>query len=270
MTSADHSSGHARGHRIKTTALRALPCLLAVALASCASDAATTPSASASLTSTALAVDADTFLDSYSTQSMNMPFGTVSYFVLDSAAIPVLRVDPEAIRSTPNIHRLVRATLRFQPFDGFASNATVSVHAMEQEWEEGAATWNCPEDTMPTNYTPECNPGPWHLDHADPEQRPDAAAATDTVTLADVPAWVEFDVTADVMRIIDGAPGHGWSVRLDSGSLYLYVVSREGGILNPPELKIETEDDSFIPTACPAPDLSHTRISRVADVVDHV
>ncbi|MCZ7686843.1 MAG: DNRLRE domain-containing protein [Sandaracinaceae bacterium] len=190
--------------------------------------------------------------------------------IFDVYASPIFRVDRDQVLGTPGIRGLVRATLRFSPFDGANTNSVVSVHRMRQNWEEPSATWNCPSDYDLTNYTPECNPASWNIDAADPWDRPYAVAATDTILLDDIPAWVEFDVTADVLGLLDGDPGHGWIVRVESGNPYVYFASRENGSNPSPELVLEMRDDSFVPTACPPPDLDDSRITRVADVVEHV
>jgi hypothetical protein len=96
---------------------------------------------------------------------------------------------------------------------------TVDLYRLDAGWVERAVTWNCADDAMPTNATPDCatqwNGGTMKDD------------ATDSVVITDASSgWVHFDVTADVLAFLAGGADDGWLIRkaaawlLGPGGLY--------------------------------------------------
>lgn len=79
-------------------------------------------SASSAITSTTLYMEADTHISPGS----NSAFGTGSWIVIDDWTSALFRVDRDAVLGATGVRTLVRATLRFQPFDGFWDGATWS------------------------------------------------------------------------------------------------------------------------------------------------
>jgi hypothetical protein len=141
---------------------------------------------------------------------------------------------------------------------------TVDAHRMTSAWAEAGATWNCPNDSNPTNSKPDCA-AQWTGGSF-------AAAPTASVLhTKDLAGWVRFDVTADVTAFAAGTPDFGWLIkktdekksgRVDYDSrqgtagegprLVVVFATPGGGDTTPPMVAITAPaDGSLLATATP-------------------
>ena len=118
------------------------------------------------------------------------------------------------------------------------SGRGVAAHRMTATWTETGVTWNCANDTKPSNSTPDCtqwsmtNSGAW----------PFLAAPTSVAILQNnQTGFVEWDVTADVQAFMSGsATNFGWILKKadESKSGSVDYSSKQGSAV--PQLVIET------------------------------
>lgn len=253
-------------------------CLLCGPLLSdCTPEATEHSHGHASLHEARLAIDADSYLDSIDSYAEDTNFGSEDQIYVDQWAVGLVRVDPAAIRAQAGVRRLVRAYLRFHVNVRTGSPFTVATYSMDVGWNEESVTWNCPSDGNLNNLAPDCTGTEWEIDASDPWHRPFAQQPSDSTTFtAAAPVsgeQLELDVTADVLRILDGHGGLGWLIRKENGEFgTLYIASRHHWDSDRhPELVLEMEEMTFVPTGCSTPpDLDDSRVTRVADVVEHL
>jgi RHS repeat-associated protein len=103
------------------------------------------------------------------------------------------------------------------------SGRTIDAHALATDWTESGATWNCPDDSEPTDGGPDC-PAQWNGGAFD-------ADPTDTLVVTNgLTGWVPFEVTADVLAALAGEPHHGWLLKksAENQSGLAEFSSREG------------------------------------------
>lgn len=136
-----------------------------------------------------------------------------------------------------------------------SAGRSVGVHRMTSAWTELGATWNCAEDSDPTNGTDDCATTPWEME--DSSLWPFSFAPTST-TLAtnETTGTFSLDVTDDVQDFVSGTePNLGWIVRLinENESGLFDFASRETE--TPPKLVITfgtPEQDGGVPAQCSA------------------
>jgi hypothetical protein len=130
----------------------------------------------------------------------------------------LLRWDQQTLTQAVAGGTLVSARLELTIVDNAdnwgTSGRTIDLHRLTQAWTELGATWNCAEDSVPTDQTPDCSgPTAWAMDGPDP--RPWVATPTATATIRNGQTGVvAFDVTADVAAFLAGTTdNHGWLVK---------------------------------------------------------
>lgn len=112
-----------------------------------------------------------------------------------------------------------------------AIGQTVGAYRSTSGWAEPGATWHCPNDTNPSNSSPDCGPV-WDMDNY--PNWPFQQTPTGTALLTnDQSGWVEWDVTADVTQFLAGSSTNfGWLIRkTDEGQTgAVDYSSREGAV----------------------------------------
>jgi hypothetical protein len=144
-------------------------------------------------------------------------------------------------------------------YENWGVGRTVDAHALTSPWVEGTgrtvdeayargdgpgATWRCASDLQTKDQKTECEQTSWEmgLPHK-PELHPWTASATDSVMVTDdTLGTLSWDVTTDVMAVVDGADFHGWLIRKtqEGKSGRLAFASREHPNTSGPRLIIET------------------------------
>ncbi|MGH2608343.1 MAG: S8 family serine peptidase, partial [Tepidiformaceae bacterium] len=184
--------------------------------------------------------------------------------------------NPQAIAEVVGTDSLVAARLELT----IAANAdnwgttgrTIDLHRLTQAWTEGGATWNCADDTNPTNPVADCSGATaWAMDGPDP--RPYAATPTATRMITNgLRGVVTFDVTADVRGLSPGGGAQdGWILKkTDEGaSGQVEFGSRESGSV--PRLVLTIGPRSGPPGATwpvltnTYPDLDTSRVVKLPD-----
>src|SRR5262249_34063574 len=153
-----------------------------------------------------------------------------------------VRFDQPAINAQVGASSIASAKLRLyvslNANNWGSTGRTVGVHRMTQDWTENGVTWNCPNDTLPTNSSPNCNPA-W--DMANFPTWPFEKAPTSTVLHTNgMTGWIEWDVTSDVVQFVSGTvPNYGWIVRKmqENDAGHVDYSSREE-LNHPPQLVI--------------------------------
>lgn len=156
---------------------------------------------------------------------------------------------------------------------------TVDAHRLTAAWTETGATWNCPNDSNPTNDRADCA-AQW---------AGGSFAATPTASVLhtrDLTGWVHFDVTADVAAFATGAPDFGWllkktnekqSGRMDYDSrqgtagegprLVVVFTTPTTGDTTPPTVTIiDPGKGSFVGTAIPLIRASYSDVGSGIDI----
>ena len=106
------------------------------------------------------------------------------------------------------------STLPATPITGGAEGREVNVHRLTQAWTEGGATWNCPEDSDPSNNSADCV---WSWAMGGSSLPPFLIAPTEVVLHQNnQTGWVEWEVGGDVEQFLSHeAANYGWVVRKD-------------------------------------------------------
>lgn len=147
----------------------------------------------------------------------------------------LVRVDPAALASALNGATLVSAALQLHVEENGrnwgSAGRTVDAHRLTAAWSETGATWNCANDSNPTNSKADCA-APWAGGSF-------AAAPTATVLhTRELSGWVSYDVTPDVASLEGGAPNLGWVIKKsdENRSGRVEYDSREGTAEEGPRL----------------------------------
>ncbi|MGH9259380.1 MAG: DNRLRE domain-containing protein, partial [Acidimicrobiales bacterium] len=120
----------------------------------------------------------------------------------------LLRWDAQAIAGAVGGDSLVAARLELTT----AANAdnwgttgrTIDLHRLTKAWTETGATWNCADDTNPTNPVADCTGATaWAMDGPDPRPYDATPTATRLITNG-LRGVITFDVTADVRALSSG------------------------------------------------------------------
>jgi hypothetical protein len=118
---------------------------------------------------------------------------------------------------------------------------TIDLHAVSDPWSEFGATWNCADDADPADQQPGCSPqwGGGSFE-ADP--------VAGVLITSDLTGWVDFDVTAGVAAIAEGADHDGWLLKkgAEGQSGRVEFVSREGGAPEQPAVVVVFETDGGV------------------------
>lgn len=139
-----------------------------------------------------------------------------------------------------------------QSASSWGGGRVVEARRVTAGWTETGATWNCPDDTSPSNSQPDC-PAQWNGGAF-------AATATGTVVQTDALTnrYVSFDVTADVVAFLASTPNHGWillKAQEGQGGAVDYT-SRQGAAAQRPLLVLELAAPTATRTITATP--SHT------------
>jgi hypothetical protein len=152
----------------------------------------------------------------------------------------LVRFDPAAIRAAVGGGSLAAA--RLQLYVGTnagnwgSTGRTVDAYRVDAAWVEGAATWNCADDTNLANDAPDCAQQ-WNGGTIEGD-------ASDTVVVTNATSgWIQFDVTADVQAFLAGTENDGWLLeKTDEGQGgRLNLVAREGTPDQGPQLVLTSE-----------------------------
>ncbi|MGH2611094.1 MAG: DNRLRE domain-containing protein, partial [Tepidiformaceae bacterium] len=157
----------------------------------------------------------------------------------------LLRWDPQAIAGALGGDSLVAArlelTITHNADNWGATGRTIDLHRLTQAWTETGATWNCADDTDPSNPVADCaGSTAWAMDGPDPRPYDPMPTATRVITNG-LRGVVTFDVTADVRALASGGGAqHGWILKkTDEGaSGQVEFGSRESE--SPPTLIVST------------------------------
>jgi hypothetical protein len=173
--------------------------------------------------------------------SPDQNFGAQKTLLLKEGGSRVLvRFDPGAITAAVGSGSLASAQLQLYISTNAANwgptGRTVDAYRLDSAWVEGAATWNCADDTNLANATPDCA-AQWNGGTIEGD-------ATDTVVLTNASSgWIQFDVTADVQAFLAGTGNDGWLIqKTDEGQAgRVELVSREGTADQGPRLVLTSE-----------------------------
>jgi hypothetical protein len=118
----------------------------------------------------------------------------------------------EALTGDLEDARLVSANLVL-PVTSTLVGADVGAHSLLHDWKDTGATWNCSEDTNPSNSTRDCAvENRWDLLGGAGAHF--AANATDTESVSLLTTQISLDVTADVAKVFEEEqPNYGWLLR---------------------------------------------------------
>lgn len=248
--------------------------VFALVLCACAAETAGVAGGEAELTLSLGWVEpaADTFVYDVPYQDNNFGSETVLLVSDDSSAL--IRFDTSAIESISH-GPVVEAAIRIRGYEAVHQLAAYRVTqdpSANLSWSELGATWNCPHDSELSTPGPQCDAarggawpaasGPAHVE-----------APSDNVTCDfDTEPYCELDVTADVNAFLAGdSPNYGWVIKPGGIATWAWLHSREDlDIWRRPILRLHYEHPQNVPEPCPAPALNDTRITRVADVIEHV
>ena len=148
---------------------------------------------------------------------------------------------------------LVSATL-VVTIDGSPNNwgsdgRTIDVHRLTQDWTEHGITYNCADDTNPSNSSTDCAAeDEWELDGAGPNPWLATPSATQLITNG-LSGELSFDVTADVQAWVDDpAQNHGWILvgnEVMAQSTKRFTSRHSGTTSQRPRLTIEYVPEVF-------------------------
>ena len=173
-----------------------------------------------------LPIAADTYLKQ-GTPNQNQGDETILRVRQSGKNRSLLRLDPAEVASL-----LAGATVHSARLELFIADngnnwgvagRTVDLHRLTALWSELGATWNCADDSEPSNHQPDCNPE-WSGGSFDAEP---TASLLVTNGLA---GSVDFDVTAEISAMAEGAAHEGWLLKksAEGQSGRIEFVSREG------------------------------------------
>lgn len=162
------------------------------------------------------------------------------------------RFDQAALTAAVGGGTLVSAqlelTITVNPW-GWGMARPVDVHRLTQAWTEGGATWNCADDAVPGDSTPDCPQAGWEM--GSEGANPWDATPTATVMMSNgMTGVVPFDVTADVAAFLaETAENHGWVVKSANEELTGRVVfgARESAVAPRLVLAVQQADTSRPP-----------------------
>jgi len=165
----------------------------------------------------ALGPGADTYLRQ-GTPNQNQ--GTESVLKLQASGKnrALLWWDPAAIRGAVGADSLASARLELiialNADNWGSSGRTIDLHRLTQAWTELGATWNCADDTDPTNPVADCSgETAWAMDGPSPRPWVTAPTATQVITNG-LTGVVTLNVTADVADLLTGSGVlHGWILK---------------------------------------------------------
>lgn len=146
----------------------------------------------------------------------------------------LIRFDTSAMAAAVGVGTLEKAELRLflENTANIGTGRVIAVHRVTEAWGETSATWNCPDDSDPSNSAPDC-PAQW-------DGGSFLGAATDEVlhTADMVGTRVAFDVTPDVRSFLAGTANYGWILlkRDETQGGTLDYTPREGVAGQQPEL----------------------------------
>ncbi len=148
----------------------------------------------------------------------------------------LVQFDSAQIRASIGGFTLQSATLEMvvdTAFSWGAAGRFVGAYSAQQPWTEAGVTYNCANDTDPSNLTLECDAADvWDMGGA-PAARPYAQNPTDSVLVTNNSAGttLSLDVTADVAAFLAGGNAHGWLITkvLEDKAGQVKLGSREGG-----------------------------------------
>lgn len=159
----------------------------------------------------------------------------------------LIRFDQTAILATVGAGSLASATLELtveKATNWGSEGRTVDIHRLMADWSELGATWNCPDDTTPSNSSPNCA-AQW-------DGGLFAEDATDSLLHTnDLSGTVQFDVTADVQAFLSGTANFGWLIKKqDEGQNGLVeCTSRDGMLGQEPRLVLVVESATNDPVS---------------------
>lgn len=159
----------------------------------------------------------------------------------------VVRFDPQSLSATLAGATLISAFLELHiernGRNWGKQGRTVDTHRMTVAWTETGATWNCANDSNPSNQRPDCA-SQW------------SGGTFSTVPTAsvlhtrDLTGWIGFNVTADIPAFVSGTLNHGWLIKKtdERKSGRVDYDSRQGTAGEGPRLVLVFQTDTTAPT----------------------
>jgi len=195
--------------------------------------------ASAAQPASAIVTTLDPTGDSWiSSSNTNQNHGTDTFLSVTNSGNnrSLVRFDQATIVSLVDGGTVTSATLQvFISSNGGSWSATgrpIDVNRLSADWSEAGVTWSCPVDSNLGNSSPDCG-SQWNGGSfvATPS---DSYTQTNTLT----GAYVNLDVTADVLAFLSATPNYGWIIKkhdeTQGGSVQ--YTSREGTAAQRPHL----------------------------------
>jgi hypothetical protein len=137
-----------------------------------------------------------------------------------------------------------------QTFDNWGDDRSIGVHRLRHPWTEGGATWNCRDDSDPSNSTDSDCAEPWVMWAPSlPEEQVawvDPPASTTLINSGQT-GVVSLDVTQDLACALAGhVPMHGFLVKKEAESQSGKVEFASRETATPPALIIEHRSGSGV------------------------
>jgi PKD repeat protein len=185
---------------------------------------------------------ADTYLRQ-SNANKNQGQETVLHVQQSGHNRALVRMDQAAIAAAVGSGSLASATLELYVTDsgGWGSDGrTIDLNRLTASWTENGATWNCADDTLPTNSAANCATQ-WSGGTFEAEAS-DSVLHTNTTS-----GYLQFNVTEDVRAFLAGTPNDGWLAKLTDETVGGNVdyVSRQGASGQAPRLVLVVESPAF-------------------------
>lgn len=195
----------------------------------------------------------DAVADTYLRQgSPNQNQGSASFLQVQSSGRNrvLVRFDSTSIAQTVGTGSLVAARLELYLETNVnnwgSTGRTVDAHRLTAAWSETGATWNCADDTIPTNQQPNCT-AQWAGGSFEP------AASASVLHTNGLTGRISFDVTADVAALLAGASHHGWLLKKTAEGQpgQAEYAAREGTPGGAPRLAVVYEPPTSGPDVTP-------------------
>lgn len=176
----------------------------------------------------------------------------------------LIAFDQAAIAAAVGSGQLQSATLRLtigRTADNWGPNwRTIDLHRMQHAWTETGATWHCAIDAVPTNQVADCS------GETEWDMRPASGLWAQTRTAQafvtnDLTGVIEFDVTADVLAFLAGAPNEGWVIKKTNEERQGRIVFLTRESSSPPQLILQlagTAEWPLLTTSLPRLDTTKT------------
>ena len=216
-----------------------------------------TPSAPAVANTATLTASADTYIRG-GQQNQNQGSDTFLRVQSSGPNRSLVRFNQAQIAAAVGAGTLVSATLElfieFNADNWGTSGRTVSAHRLTVDWTEAGATFNCPNDTNPSNQAADC-PLQWNGGTFNPTA---TASVLHTNGLA---GYIQYNVTSDVTAFLSGTSNYGWLIKLtdESQNGHVEYTSREGTAGQLPILVLVFNPPTATPTRTRTPTSSPTR-----------